>query len=466
VQRNANDYGAIVNRFGLGPYCWQVCAWVCSEVCFEFCICVCPPPQTQPLFTYIGHFDIYTDIDPSTGKTNKGLAFPGLFYNGGPNFAFNGQLQLAGYCPIYSPSFPGAQMKYRFLYSIGGGPQSPITANLVSMVQVGTQAISWPSNSGGTAALPMKTLHVAVVVSAAPASSPVAPAIGAPYADPTPFNLQPDADGWVAVDMNVDGTGFNTLMGFDTTQPPVAPGGNPNPGVPAGTVVPAPAQRMGSSVSLIFEATRVGIATIDYTQAPVNVLVNNWTQVHELNFVEFGGTGGCCTPIDTTLSVQYTVDHADMDAGAWSLVITSCSPSAPGDITPSSPHTTLAAAINALQTSVNVASSAGFPATPFNVWLGSTGEIMQVTSVAATTWTVSRGVGGSTAQSAGAGAAVAAIQAPGVTNRGGAGTIVENTSTWTNCSYTVWLTTRPGLTNGLIDVTPISDPLTFCICGH
>jgi len=138
VQRNANDYGAIVNRFGLGPYCWQVCAWVCSEVCFEFCICVCPPPQTQPLFTYIGHFDIYTDIDPSTGKTNKGLAFPGLFYNGGPNFAFNGQLQLAGYCPIYSPSFPGAQMKYRFLYSIGGGPQSPITANLVSMVQVGT----------------------------------------------------------------------------------------------------------------------------------------------------------------------------------------------------------------------------------------------------------------------------------------------------------------------------------------
>jgi len=312
----------------------------------------------------------------------------------------------------------------------------------------------------------MKTLHVAVVVSAAPASSPVAPAIGAPYADPTPFNLQPDADGWVAVDVNVDGTGFNTLMGFDTTQPPVAPGGNPNPGVPAGTAVPAPAQRMGSSMSLIFEATRVGIATIDYTQAPVDILVNNWTQVHELNFVEFGGTGGCCAPIDATLSVQYTVDHADMDAGAWSLVITSCSPSAPGDITPSSPHTTLAAAINALQTSVNVASSAGFPATPFNVWLGSTGEIMQVTSVAATTWTVSRGVGGSTAQSAGAGAAVAAIQAPGVTNRGGAGTIVENTSTWTNCSYTVWLTTRPGLTNGLIDVTPISDPLTFCICGH
>jgi hypothetical protein len=33
--------------------------------------------------------------------------------------------------------------------------------------------------------------------------------------------------------------------------------------------------------------------------------------------------------------------------------------------------------------------------TPVSVWLGSTGEIMQVTSVAATTWTVNRGVSGS-----------------------------------------------------------------------
>jgi hypothetical protein len=465
VQRNEEAYRAIVARFALGPYCWQVCAWVCAEVCYEFCICVCPPPSTQPLFTYIGHFDIYTDIDPVTGRTNKGLAFPGLYHNGGPNFAFNGQLQLAGYCPIYSPSFPGAQMKYRFLYAVGGNPSAPITANLVSMVQVGTQAISWPTNSGGIAALPMLTLHVPVEVSAAPPSSPVAPALGTAYVGPTPFNLQPDADGWVAVDLNVDGTGFNTLMGIDTTQPQVAPGGDPHPGVPAGTAVPAVAQRMGTGVSITFEATRVGIATIDYTQAPVNILVNNWTQVHELNFVEFGGEGGCCTPIDTTLSVQYTVDHADMDAGAWSLAITSCSPSPPpGDIAPL-PQTTLAAAINAAQTTVTVASGAGFPATPFNVLVG-TAEIMQVTGVAATTWTVIRGVSGSIAESAAAGAALVALQSPGVTNRGGAGTIVENTTSWTNCSYTVWLTTRPGLTNGLIDVTAISDPLTFCICGH
>ena len=60
-------------------------------------VCVCPPPVKPPLFTYVGHFDIYTDIDPVTGKTNKGLSFSGLFFNGGPNFAFEGPLQLAGF---------------------------------------------------------------------------------------------------------------------------------------------------------------------------------------------------------------------------------------------------------------------------------------------------------------------------------------------------------------------------------
>jgi hypothetical protein len=477
INPNADAFSAIVNRFGLGPYCWQVCSWVCGEVCYEFCICVCPPPQTQPLFTYIGHFDIFTDIDPASGKTNKGLVFPGLYYNGGPNFAFTGQLQLAGYCPIYSPTFPGVQMKYRFLYSVGGGPQAPITGNLVSSVQAGTQAISWPTSSGGAtpiAILPMKTLHLPVIVwGPTPAQptlppNPVAPALGAPYVDPTPFYIQPDVNGWVPVDPNVDGTGFDTLMGFDTTQ--VTPGGLPNPGVPAGTAVPPANQRMGSSVSLTFEATRVTTfppgSTADYNQAPVNILVNNYTEVNELNLVEFGGSLSCCTPINATASVQYTVDHADMDGGAWSLAITSCSKSAPGDITPSSPHTTLAAGIGSGTSPITVSSSAGFPAPPFTVWLASTGEVMQVTAVAATSWTVTRGFGGTPAESAANGAAIAAIQAPGVTNRGGAGTIVENTSTWSPCSYVVTLTTRPALTNGLIDRLPWPNSLTFCICGH
>ena len=94
--RNAAAYREIVERFRLGPYCWQVCAWICSVTCYEFCICVCPPPILQPWFTRVGYFDIYADINPATGKTNKSLPFATLGAGGGPNFAFFGCLELAG----------------------------------------------------------------------------------------------------------------------------------------------------------------------------------------------------------------------------------------------------------------------------------------------------------------------------------------------------------------------------------
>lgn len=477
--RNVEAYSAIIAKFALRPYCAQICAWVCSATCTEFCFCVCPNPALQPLFTNIGHFDIYTDIDTGSGKTNKGLAFPGLYYNGGPDFAFTGQLQFSGFCPTTSPTSPGVGMKYRFLYEIGAGPPTAITGNLVSSVQAGTRAIAWPTQSGAnTAILPMLTLHVPIMVwGPTPAqptmpADPVAPAIGATYIPPTPFYIAPDANGWVTVDASVDGTGFATLLGFDTTQ--VTPGPDPAPGVPAGTAVPAAAQRAGTDMTITFEATRVTTfppgTTADYNQPPVKIHVNNYSEVNELNFLEFTGLGNCCTPIDATLTVQFTVDHEEMDAGAWSLSITSCSESAPGDITPPSHSTTLGAGITAAQTSITVGSSAGFPAAPFDVSLSSTGEIMKVTGVAATTWTVVRGQEGTTAAAAGAGGTLAtilpAVVAASITPRGGAGTVTESTSEWLSCSYTVWLITRPGLTNGLIDRTAWSNPLTFCICGH
>jgi hypothetical protein len=69
--------------------------------------------------------------------------------------------------------------------------------------------------------------------------------------------------------------------------------------------------------------------------------------------------------------------------------------------------TTLAGAITAVQTSITVASSAGFPATPFNAVLGSAAggfEIVTVTAIVATTWTVVRGQQGTPAAAAAAGA--------------------------------------------------------------
>ena len=395
--RDAEAYGAIVGRFQLWPYCFQGCAWVCSLTCSEFCICICPNPALLPWFTTVGYFQIYSDIDAGTGLTNKGLPFPSLAWHGGPKFAFFGQLQLGGFCPATSPVFAGTPMKYRFLFDKGGGPV-PITDALVSPVMAGTRLTPWPQNVLGIAGAALVDTFQDVWIQAAPAPpDPVPPAPGAAWYAPTAHYIAPDTDGWVVVDPNAIGGGFQTLLGFDTTGPLVAPGSAANPGVPAGTAVPLAAQRAGTDMSITFQATRTttlppGVVP-DYTNALDKIHVNNWLEVNELDFVEF--VKGCCTPIDKTLSVQFTVDHEEMSAGEWSLSITSCSKSAPGDITP---H----------------------------------------------------------------------VSGPGVTveARGGYGTIVEDTSKWENCSYTATLSTRPGLTTGLVDRGVWSNPLTFAICDH
>jgi len=334
--RDAAAYGEIVARFGLAPYCLQLCAWACSVTCLEFCVCICQNPALQPWFTTVGYFDITSDIDATTGKTNKGLPNPTLGYHGGPDFAFFDQLQLGGFCPIESPTSPGTAMKYRFLYAVGAGPSSPITGTLLGPVEAGTRLIDWPQNIAGIAGAGLVTTFQSVYIQAAPVPpDPTPPLPGAPWYGPAPHYITPDADGWVVVDPNVIGGGFQVLLGFDTTKVPGLEGGPALPGVPAGTAVPVATQRGGTDLSITFQATRVTTfppgTTPDYTNALAKIHVNNWIEVNELWFAEFAT--GCCTPIDTTLSVQFTVDHEEMDPGAWSLVITSCAP-APGDITP------------------------------------------------------------------------------------------------------------------------------------
>jgi hypothetical protein len=477
--RDAKAYGAIVDRFGLGPYCAQVCAWVCSVTCSEFCRCVCLNQALQPWFTTVGAFYIYADIDAATGKTNKSHTAPGLYFGGGPNFAFHDQLQLGGFCPVNSPAFPGVQMRYRFLYDDGSGPTA-VASTLVYQTE-GTglaRIVMWPTLNTSTllAEAPMVATPQPIIIQAAsPLPDPTPPAFGATWVAPGPHYIQPDVDGWVTVDENAIGGGFSLLLCFDTTQVTGLAGGAPLPGaigepggVPAGSAVPAAAQRTGTAMSITFQATRVGVSTIDYSNALSKILINNWTEINNLWFKEFAGVAGCCTPINDTLSVQFTTDHEEMNSGAWSLGISSCSPSKPGNITPtvSGPgvtvtprggwgtiventggvSTTLTSAITALQSTITVASTAGFPPAPFNAWICATGEAMSVTGVSGTTLTVVRGEGGTTPAAAAAGATL--------------------TTVWCNCSYTVALSTRAGLTTGLVDNLGETQLLTFCICGH
>jgi hypothetical protein len=477
--RDAQSYSEIITRFGLGPYCRQVCAWVCSETCYLFCTRVCPNPVLNPLFTTVGAFYILSDIDATSGKTNKSHTAPGLYFGGGPDFAFRGQLQLGGFCPSTSPAFPGVAMRYRFLYDDGSGP-APVASTLVYETEGPglARSIQWPALNTGTGlaeASLVATAQSIIIRAATPLPDPTPPAPGTTWFAPGPHYIQPDADGWVQVDANAIGGGFSILLDFDTTQVPGLAGGPPlagaigTPGgVPAGNAVPLANQRAGSDLSITFEATRVGVSTVDYSNSLAKIHINNWTEVNNLWFHEFEGVGGCCTPIDNTLSVQFTTDHEAMASGGWSLGISSCSPSAPGNITPTASgpgvtvtprggwgtiventggvSTTLVSAVSASQNSFTVTSSAGFPSAPFNAWLCNTGEAVTVTGVSGTTWTVLRGQEGTTPAPAAAGA--------------------EVTTAWCNCSYTVTLSTRAGLTTGLVDNLGETTQLTFCICGH
>jgi hypothetical protein len=299
---------------------------------------------------------------------------------------------LGGFCPIDSPTAPGVQMKYRFLYDSGGGPK-PITGNLVSPVKAGDRQILWPTmDLAGKATAVLAPIFQDVIIQSSPIPpDPVPPTVGATWVGPAPHYIAPDpTTGWVAVDPNAVGGGFATLLGLDSAQ--VVSGGVP-PDVPAGTLPPA-TQKAGKDISITFEAARVTASTADFSNGLSKIHINNWVELIELNFAEFAT--GCCTPIDKILSVQFTVDHEEMDSGSWGLGITSCAlPPVGLNITP---H------------------------------LGDPGVTL--------------------------------------TARGGSGTIVEDTSGWSNCSYTVTLGARAGLTTGLRDNEGRSKQLTFAICGH
>lgn len=390
LNKDAEAYRSVIAQYGLERYCWQVCGWITSEACHEYCYCVCPNNDNHPWFTHVGDFSISPGVDINTPGT--GLTLHPVSGHGGPNFAFYNCLSLLGFCPKVDPAHTSDDMAYRFLYQAAGAPTpTPITGGYVCEVLVGSRYTLWHGDPNT-----LQTVRIRGTGVTSPTPPPYTPA-----PSPPDHYIVPDPEGWVPVDQNALDDGFNGwLMGFESDVAFV--GGAPTPGVPAGTPVPTLNQNNGVTAAIIFQATRVstiaavnGGAAPDYTNQIDTIRINNWNEVNELNFLEFAA--GCCTPIDKTLSVEFTVDHEEMGAGTWSLEIDSCGGSAPGVITPPNP-------------TAGVTFTAG--------------------------------------------------------GRGAAGTIVEDTSKWVNCSYQVWLKTTPGLTNGLTDRSEEDNLLTFAICGH
>lgn len=324
TNQNAADFGALLKELDAVRYCRQICHWICSWHCVVLCRCVCKP-VLQPWFTNIGFFDIYADIDPATGLTNKGLGYLELAHHGGPNFAFTGGLELRGYCPIDSP-IDGTPMRYRFVVTPSG---AKLTGSHVHRVQVGQRRIFWPDNSGGVAAATTSLQFQSLVVDGTLTADTPPPAVGDPWFGPVEHIITPDPDGWITVDPGSISGGFTTLIGFETGAE--VSGGDPNSGVVAGHSIPSANVKNGTVIGLTFEATRVSGPTSppDFTNSVAAVYVNNWQAINRLNIAQFIGTPTlACTPITSNLDVLYTTDHELM--AAWSAEITSSSVSAPG----------------------------------------------------------------------------------------------------------------------------------------
>jgi hypothetical protein len=380
---DADAFTAAITERQLPRFALQLCHWICGVQCRLLCRCVCPP-MLQPWFTQIGHFDIYADIDPATGLTNKGLSFSGLYYSGGPGFAFTGCLELRGFCPAASP-IDGTAMRYRFVLA---GSNQPLTGSRACPVDAGTRRILWPADAGGVASTTQVLTFQSISIDGAAVPDIPPPAPGDAWFPPPTHVIAPDADGWIAVDPAHVAGGFTTLIGFNS--PDVVPGGiPPAPPPAAGSPVPSGDQKAGTEVGIVFEATRVAgpASPPDSSNTLARIRINNWAEVNLLDILEFHTGGGtACSGITTNLHVEYTTDHEQMQD--WDAVITSAALGAP---------ITVAGGPDALHP------------------------------------------------------------------RGDAASQAISTAGFAPCSYVVTLSTRPGLTTGLLDDTGRSQQKTFCV---
>ncbi|MEJ2051816.1 MAG: hypothetical protein P8Y60_18650 [Calditrichota bacterium] len=275
-----------------------------------FCVGLCVPVEAQPpvddpWFTHVGDFHILSDIDSTTGKTNKAV-----LGHGGPDYGFFGNLKFFGYCYEDIVNNPGTEV--------------PITGGLVAGVKVGSRLIQWDLDGTG----PQWTFQSIYVAGsgATPDPTPI-PAVppGTPWGPVPAHIIVPDGNGWVTVDQNALDGGFMTLLGLRSTKlQPVA--GAPGDG--AGNPVSDP--KNGLVVKIIYEAEPVAGGPPNFRDELPKLLINNWIEVRQLNLLQFQTGGSSCTPLTSDLDIKYTVDHELI--AAWTLTINSAAFSPPDNL--------------------------------------------------------------------------------------------------------------------------------------
>lgn len=284
-----------------------------------FCVTLCvdviqQPPVDDPLYTHVGDFHIYGDINATTGLTNNAV-----LGHGGPGYGFFGALKLRGYCPKQISSQPA---RYRFLYEdlAAPGTLTAITGALVSPVLLGARLIYWDTFGTGLAWTFQSIYVQGSGATPDPTPTPMLPP-GTPWGPPPAHIIVPDANGWIAVDQNaLDGGFYGSLVRLNTTQVLAALDA---PGNGAGNAPSSP--KNGMDLRIIYQAGPVSPSPsgpVAFTNTLDRIHINNWGEVRLLDLQEFSGGGGTpCSKITNAINIQYTVDH-ELTA-AWSLGISS-----------------------------------------------------------------------------------------------------------------------------------------------
>lgn len=331
--QDQKTYQSLVSELKVGPFCHQLCHWISFEVCNRFCICVCPQPETIPLFTKVGqyHVDpIYNDFQ-SNGTTTAG------------GYAFSTTVNLNGIMPDGTAPDP---LEYRFTYQnlSGPGPVTAITSPAIPPTTIIGQleyyfwdtALSiwvvgstdfYVNNPGATANIPQEF------------GPPLTPSV----------DTDSDVNGWISIprynSLSPGGVGrfvpTGLLAQLDTTQLTEETfdltGVGPGLPVVAGIAVPTAQQSVKPTFTINFEARNATtLASVGGNSLAVIALSNtNYTfqrhpdwagykvtppypPVVSLDILEMQAGG--CTPIGVnanTLHLLYTVYHPYL--GSYSI---------------------------------------------------------------------------------------------------------------------------------------------------
>jgi hypothetical protein len=311
---------AVIRELKLERFCLQLCHWLCFEMCELFCQCVCPEPETIPLFTHVGMYR----VDPIWNDfTGDGTTTAG-------NLAFTLDIPLIGILP--DGTAPDA-MEYRFRvekYPLGGGPQD-VTAAMIKPTVIG-QLEYWEWDS---VALTWK-LHAANYW----VNNPGVPDVTIQQPGPpltVSVNKTVAADGWIQVPRenelffgghgrfvptgglaNLD-TRTLTLEQFDLT--PNAP---PLP-LKAGDSMPAADKSEKPQYRIYFEARIVGQIPLLNANNLDKIALSN-TEYTYIRHPDWAGgtvttipvlsvdiqeliTGGGCVPLTTEVHAMFTAYH-------------------------------------------------------------------------------------------------------------------------------------------------------------